>query len=480
MKIRTKRVLTALTAALMLSPTSAFAQTHEEPAADGADTAPILTCTTADEWTALFERSGKEGWLGADGIYSVSLDGNDAIGSANPSTKTFFIFSDTLMGIADDKGKVTTMYTMPNHSSAILEGNAPDPDKISFVYGYKGSMSVNSRVNLFAQEQWMFDCFTVGDAIYLLAFTQSQWKPVQIDMIKLPIVDGEVDYQHFERTKNIENLLKITDNVHYDFGMGVLNNTESAGAPDPDGYLYFYGYKDNINEFSRKDLIISRLSESDFPDFSKLTYWNGEEWGSEIEESAVILSNVSCEVSVTPITGGPYKGKYIAIYTQGVQTAHMMYAIGDSPVGPFAEPVEFYTAPESGQPSKGAAGTLYTYNAKAHPHLSQDGKLLISYNVNDTYGIATDVYDYHPRFLYLDLQYTEEEIAALNPGATTNPAVVTTEPPSTENPVVTDSAGNTGVQGGIPTSTAMIMAAAVVGVFAVGALIGAVIGKKRR
>lgn len=476
MKIRTKRILTALTAALMLSPTAASAQNSEEPTTDTADAAPILTCTTADGWTALFERSGQEGWLGADGIYSVSLNGIDAIGSANSSTKTFFIFSDTLMGIANSAGKVTTMYTMPNHTSAILEGADPDPDKISFIYGYKGSMSVTTRVNLFGQDQWMFDCFTVGDAIYVLAFSQSAWKPVQIDMIKLPIVDGTVDYQHFERTKNIESLLKITDSVHYDYGMGILNNTESAGAPDPDGYLYFYGYKDNINEFSRKDLIISRLHESDFPDFSKLTYWNGEEWKSEIEESAVILPNVSCEVSVTPITGGPYKGKYIAIYTQGVQTAHMMYAIGDSPVGPFSEPVEFYTAPESGQPSRGASGSLYTYNAKAHPHLSKDGKLLISYNVNDNYGIATDVYDYHPRFLYLDLRYTEEDIAAPSPGVTTNPAVVTTAPPSTENPVVT---GGTR-QGGIPTSTATIMAAAIIGVFVVGTVIGAVVGNKRK
>lgn len=477
MKTIAKRALSALTAALMLSPMSVFAQNSGDADPDTGNSAPVLTCTTADDWTALFERSGREGWLGADGIYSVSIDGNDAIGSANESTKTFFIFSDTLMGIADSRGKVTTMYTMANHTSAILQGAEPDPDKISFVYGYKGNLGVNTRVNLFGQDQWMFDCFTVGDAVYVLAFTQSQWKPVQIDLIKLPIVDGEVDYAHFERTKNIENLLKITDNAHYDFGMGVLNNTEAAGAMDPDGYLYFYGYKDNINEFSRKDLLVARLSESDFPDFSKLTYWNGEEWGSEIEKSAVILSNVSCEVSVTPITGGPYKGKYIAVYTQGVQTAHMMYAIGDSPVGPFDEPVEFYTAPESGQPSHGATGSLYTYNAKAHPHLSQDGKLLISYNVNDNYGIATDVYDYHPRFLYLDLGYTEEDLAAENPAVTEEPSEETTAPPSTESPVVAEEKGN---QSGNSSVMTAVMVAAVVGVFAVGAVIGAIVGKKRR
>ena len=78
----------------------------------------------------------------------------------------------------------------------------------------------------------------------------------------------------------------------------------------------------------------------------------------------------------------------------------MMYAIGDSPVGPFQKSVCFYQAPEHGQDD----GGVYTYNAKAHPHLSKDGKLLVSYNCNNRnrFGSQTSV-EYHPRFLWLDL-----------------------------------------------------------------------------
>ncbi|MFB7085232.1 hypothetical protein [Streptomyces sp. NPDC056296] len=53
----------------------------------------------------------------------------------------------------------------------------------------------------------------------------------------------------------------------------------------------------------------------------------------------------------------------------------MMYAIGDNPAGPFSAPTRFYTAPEF----EGVGpGQRYTYNAKAHPSLSQPGKLLVS------------------------------------------------------------------------------------------------------
>ena len=62
--------------------------------ADTPSEKPILTATEANEWTALFDRrsQSERTWLGADGIYSVALDGNDKMGSATDQTNTFFIF----------------------------------------------------------------------------------------------------------------------------------------------------------------------------------------------------------------------------------------------------------------------------------------------------------------------------------------------------------------------------------------------------
>ncbi len=378
----------------------------------GANTAsnPTLTCETADEWTALFDRRNQttRTWLGADGIFTVALDGNDAFASADEDTNTFFIFSDTLMGTSDLNGKVTSGWAMPSHTSALLKGDTPETDNMEFIYGYRGNMSPDQ--NIFHERKWMLDCFVIDNQLYILGFSPSDdWKPLNIDMYKVPIKNNEPDYSLVSETANISELWYRTadDRYLYAFGTGVTLNTASAGAPYPDGYIYIYGYRDAMKEGSRKDMIVARIKESDFPDFSKLTYWDGSGWGNNIQECATVLNSVSCELSVSPVTKGPYNGKYIAVYTNRTEGSEVMYAIGDSPVGPFSEPVCFYTTPEHGQTGADGSSKYYTYNAKAHPHLSSGDKLLVSYNCNIRDGEQYSV-DYHPRFLWLDLDPLDE------------------------------------------------------------------------
>ncbi len=59
-----------------------------------------------------------------------------------------------------------------------------------------------------------------------------------------------------------------------------------------------------------------------------------------------------------------------------------------------------YTAPEDG-----ISPNTYTYNAKAHPHLSTPDRLLISYNVNtfDFFEHFSNADIYRPRFVWLPL-----------------------------------------------------------------------------
>ncbi|NED89083.1 DUF4185 domain-containing protein, partial [Streptomyces sp. SID11233] len=98
---------------------------------------------------------------------------------------------------------------------------------------------------------------------------------------------------------------RTTDNL-YDYGIGVLDNTPQAGAPSPDGYLYLYGYRDALtgSRTNTKDLLVSRIRRSDFPDLSKLTYWNGQGWSTSLTDSASVLDDVSTEANVTPVTSG--------------------------------------------------------------------------------------------------------------------------------------------------------------------------------
>ncbi len=424
-----KKITLLLTLLILLTmiPFSAFAEESEDS----------MQGVLADHWNEAFDRSGeKDTWLCADGIYSVSLDGKDAIGSASDDTNSFFIFSDSFVGSANAAG-VMSGAVMPNHSGMLFSGKTPDKSRFDFVYGYKGD-TTSKIPNLFGVNQWMFDLLCDGKNLYLFGFTyDGSWKPSRIDLYTVPIKAGKPDFKNFKRTTGLDALLYKTEQKHYVFGMGITPMTETAGVKDPDGYYYFYGYRDNIDAWIQtKDLIVSRIHEKDFPDFAKLTYWNGSSWGGKIEESAVICENVSCEVSVTPIDYGPLAGKYIAVYTEMVQSAHMKYAIGDHPWGPFDTPVEFYTAPETGNPVLGGNGNYYTYNAKAHPHLSDGNKLLITYNVNVAGSAAKNCKDYTPRFLYLDLGGEIPEVVESTAATTTDTPVTAAPTPDTTD--VTD------------------------------------------
>lgn len=351
----------------------------------------MFTCRTADQWTALFDRAGLHNtWLGADGIYSIPLNCPDTLWSADAHTRTLFIFSDTIIGSADCSGCISDG-SMPNHTAALLEGNLPHPESITFLYGKNGSCT--DRGNLFGEDQWLFDGFCHGESVGLFAFCHdAAWKPCRIDLLTLPLVDGRPDFAQVHRTRDIPQLLHTTADHQYAFGMGLLQE---------EGWLYLYGYRDHLHQGSRKDLIAARIPLASLPDFGQIEYFTESGWGSDITQCACLLPAVSCEMSVTPLPDG----RYIAIYTENVQTARVMAALGSSPVGPFDRPICCYIAPESRTAPLGGDGVRYTYNAKAHPHLSSPDTLLISYNVNVLRnGFAQNTADYRPRFITLPLE----------------------------------------------------------------------------
>ena len=105
---------------------------------------------------------------------------------------------------------------------------------------------------------------------------------------------------------------------------------------------------------------------------------------------------------------GPHKGKFIAVYMEDSTSSHIMYAFSDTPWGPFTEPQLAYSAPEATDPWFTERG-CWTYQAKAYPHLSYDDKLLISYNINTFNNTYQDNFTYRPRFIWLDLDPTNDK-----------------------------------------------------------------------
>jgi hypothetical protein len=357
-----------------------------------------MAVDSAPEWNRLFDRV--EGWTGADGIFSIPLSGYKAPGRAEGG-KTLFVFSDTWIGGVDAKTDERTGAAMIHNSLAVLDGAKPDPAKIHFLWGRTAAGKAASTFTPSTPSTvgknawyWLQDGFYHKGFVYILPIVctpggTSGWNEVGVGFIKLPIgADGEPDPANAVQK---DTPFKYNGpNGSYYFGNGIMPNTAEAGAPNPDGYVYVYG---------RFGLYVSRVLPDDFEDFSKWRYWDGSGWNTDIGK-ARSLGLGGPELSVSPITQGTLKGKYLLVSMSVEQNA--FFRVGDSPWGPFGARTNIYQAPEWHT----YGGGVFTYNAKAHPSLSANGEWLVSYNVN-TADLALNLKHadiYHPRFFTLRLE----------------------------------------------------------------------------
>lgn len=353
----------------------------------------------ADDWTSLFKRN--EGWFGGDGIYTIPMDGIDSSGRQT-DIKTLFIFSDTMFGEIDD-GKLQSGSKMVNNSVAILNGKQPTNQSMQF-YGDDGAIEELSTLFIPQTPQskkgeyyWLGDGFVnhaLDNTTYIFGYRIRNtgakvfgFEEVGNTLIAIP--EGSkppfADYRQFDTPLFIQ---KDDKQGSGSFGAGILVNTEQAGATDPDGFIYVYGLRG-----SNKEVLVARTRPEDFENFSSWRYWDGSQWTSDIGEVESIADRASNELSVTPMPDG----RYVMIFQMDGIGSSVGLRIGLSPVGPFGPIQEVWKCPEV-QVSK----DYYVYNAKAHPHLSEKGELLISYNVN-SFDFVNDLNNnphlYRPRFI---------------------------------------------------------------------------------
>jgi hypothetical protein len=353
----------------------------------------------APEWTALMERT--EGWFAADGIFSIPLDGREVQGKADQ--QTLFIFSDTYVGTVVDSVPLPGN-VMVNNSTAWLKGSDPIEENIKFRYntfpdGSPASYFVpDNEVSEEGEYFWLGDGFVnhaKKDALYLFAYHVHKTGPNVFDFEQTHVALLKIPDPTPQRITNYEQFATGLGFIHPEygrvyFGSGVFVNTRKACAPDPDGYVYVYGIMEG-----NKSLIAARVRPRNIERFDRWRFWNGEEWVPEKERVAPITNAVSNELSVTPSGDG----RYLLTFTVLGLSEKIGIRVGESPVGPFGQIQEVYTCPEY------AERGLLPYNAKAHYHLSEPGRLLVSYNTitfNFWEDIQKDATIYHPRFVWVE------------------------------------------------------------------------------
>ncbi|GLR18734.1 hypothetical protein GCM10007940_33500 [Portibacter lacus] len=356
------------------------------------------------EWTNAFLRD--ENVFGVDGIFSIPLNGKEF---SKPSAKDsiLFVFSDSLIKL---KGKIkdnklgNDEYKMIHNSLGIATGE----DLInSLKFDYKSENGMPKTVFEPNDENkehyyWLGDGFvnTAGDsALYIFAYkiidveTEGffSFEQLSVDILKIDKHE-RYPFSNYEIIKT-DLMFPVAGYMgQATFGNAILVNTNEAGAPHPDGYIYIYG---TIG--FEKDLFAARVLPNDFDKMSAWKYWDGKSWVSEKENVKKLVSNTSNEMSVSPLQNG----QFVLVYQHAGMEPSVVMQLSKSPVGPFYPPKTIYHCPEVLEDKD-----FFAYNAKGHPSISSPDSLLISYNVN-SFDFFVDVLTkpnlYRPRFIKISL-----------------------------------------------------------------------------
>lgn len=372
-------------------------------------------CDAAPDYTAML--SSYSGWAGADGIYTVNLDGKDYDETRKEEDKkTFFVFSDTIVSEVDPVTKLRKTVYMPNNTSALLTGGKASVKNISFVYPSNTKECANIRPDPLESSTanakkhkyyWLGDTFVVGEKLYVYALKIDTVDPAEtgysfaqtgVDLACYDIVNGEVDYSSLRLINDTQGrLCDVSDkSSRFYFGGAVFQSTESAGAINPDGYTYVYGYNDVHNK-GRK-LIAARVKGS-VEDFSSYEYLASDgSWTNSVPSEFMYLADdVAPECSVSQIQTGENRGKFIFVNSHITNSPTIKASVSDAPYHKFTDKTTIFSYDDcTALPGTGNN----TYNAKAHPALSSANELIVSYNINgnDAFTYA-DIY--RPRFLRL-------------------------------------------------------------------------------
>nr|WP_293295730.1 DUF4185 domain-containing protein [Allomuricauda sp.] len=377
---------------LLLTNTNIWSQEESTGKTDSYE----FQASPAPEWTALMERT--TGWFGADGIFTIPLDGIENQGDTDK--ETLFIFSDTYIGeVINNVPKPGNV--MVNNTTAWMKGLEPKKSAIDFEYnldsdGKPTSYFVPKNKNARDNEYfWLGDGFInhqKNNALYVFAYHVHKTGPNVFDFEQTNVALLKVEEPTKEGIAASTQIATDLGFVHPTegrvyFGSGLFVNTKEANAPKPDGYVYIYGIMER-----QKSLIAARVRPENIENINKWRFWNGKTWGVQKEEVVEITNAISNELSVTPTEDG----NFLLTFTVLGLSDKVGIRVGTSPVGPFGQIHEVYTCPEYKE------NGLFPYNAKAHYHLSKPGELLISYNtitLNFWEDIQKDASIYHPRFI---------------------------------------------------------------------------------
>ena len=344
-----------------------------------------------DTWFSSFLFPDSGSVVEGDGMYSVFLgDG-----------RSIFLMGDSYIGTVSE-GKRISGDHMYRNTYIVYDHERQRPVPLAGACGPETSAAVPEGVTDESSRWfWPGHGFTVGDRLYVfqqLMYSGSgpqgwnfHYDRTYILQYALPDISLDPVRQAPVPYDRLCTGEPSSENPHVHFGAAALNDIDSSG------YLYIYAQVDIVNGFDPvTDVYIARTVEEKL--FSEWEYFDGEGWSVRSEDAAAMqgLSEVAVSSQFNVFR---LDGKYVLLTQDKSWNSGKIYTfISDTPCGPWSGKTLVYRIPDL------ADSDWYTYNAMAHPQFENDGRILVSYNVNsnDFSDQKSDVESYRPRFIWVD------------------------------------------------------------------------------
>jgi len=343
----------------------------------------VVKAEPAAELEAKFRQS--EGWIGADGAYSVPLT----------DKRTLWLFSDTWVGsIRDEKRKPIGL---ANNSIGIEDGRGAEM-KLSFAIRKDADGKPKA---IFAPPDgegwfWLFAGYHEAGKLYVFLpkFEKAKgtgafafrgvglWLGTVSNPLDEPsrwkIEYQQVPFGEFEKSPRRS------------FGAAVLRVKD---------HVFIYGSEEKPGKpFASRRLLVARAPAQRLADFDSWRFYANGEWKTDPKDATGQIEKLGSEMSVSYLPG---LRKYALVYSENGLSDRILGRFADAPEGPWTEPGLLYTCPEMKKDRKN-----FTYAAKAHAHLAKGNELVISYAVNsfELAPVINNAELYWPRFVRVSLK----------------------------------------------------------------------------
>lgn len=376
-------------------------------------------------------------FCGGDGAASCPL----------PGDRTLWLFGDSWIARIEN-GRYAPGAAMVNNVAAVHmnppRGEAPTPGSVRAYFGPEPKPGVHSAFLMpepptlaGGGARWCWPCdgaVLIGEppaqklVIFYADLARRIENPKPDDVWnfkfignRLAIIENPADAPEAWRIKQHELTPRHTskDFPTISWGIAAIRLPAEIATPADEPSLYIFGV-DGSNTWD-KLAMLARVPESRVADFTAWQFWTGgadskPEWSTNEADAKPVMRGIVDEFTIHRQSVGG-RDRWVLIQGEPMLGHRILVRFADRLEGPWTDGRPIFTVPEPATDRN-----LITYGAKAHPHLSAPGELLISYCINslDFGQMTRNVEIYRPRFI----RVPEAAIsaAATNQHGSENPA----------------------------------------------------------